>query len=168
MIIKLSEIFSKREKKKVINCEFPKEPFEFDGEVLVPLEDIKVSGEIKAFEDILELKLDVHTVLKASCSRCLEDFSFKVDTTVNEKFTNKATGEDESASFIENDTVDVVEVVINNIISTLPIKRLCSENCNGLCHSCGVNLNNESCNCEVVDVDSRLEALKGFFTEKEV
>jgi len=40
MIIKLSEIFSKREKKKQINCEIHQEPFEFEGGLITPLKDI--------------------------------------------------------------------------------------------------------------------------------
>lgn len=168
MIINFSEIFSKREKRKEINCELHQGPIKFEGDVLTPLEDISIRGGIKAYEDILELNLDVHTVLEASCSRCLENFSFVVDTTVNEKFTNKSTNEDEDAILIEGDSIDITEVVINNIISTLPIKRLCSESCKGLCHSCGINLNKSICNCENVEVDSRLEVLKSFFTDKEV
>ncbi|WP_238904472.1 DUF177 domain-containing protein [Clostridium sp. YIM B02506] len=168
MIIKLSEIFSKREKKKQINCEIHQEPFEFEGGLITPLKDISIHGEMKAFEDILELNLKVNTVLEDSCSRCLENFSFDVDTTLNEKFTNKSTIETEDIILVEGDVIDIAEVVINSIISTLPIKRLCSESCKGLCHSCGINLNHHKCNCENLEVDSRLEVLKSFFTDKEV
>ena len=168
MIIKFSEIFSKKERKKQINCEIHQEPFMFEGDMLTPLKNIEVQGEMKAFEDILELNLRTRTVLEASCSRCLENFSFDVDTTINEKFTNKSTVENEEAILIEGDVIDIAEVVINSIITTLPIKRLCSESCKGLCHSCGINLNKHTCNCENIEVDSRLEVLKSFFTDKEV
>ncbi|WP_238882558.1 DUF177 domain-containing protein [Clostridium sp. YIM B02551] len=165
MIINLLDLSSKNDKVKNISFEFTHEPFNFEGEIITPLESIKVSGLVKAYGDILELHLDIKTVLEASCSRCLENFSFPIDLTIDEKFTNKSTVEGEELIFIEGDNLDITEVVINDIISTLPIKRLCSESCKGLCLNCGTNLNKSTCNCETYEVDYRLEALKNFFTE---
>ena len=50
-------------------------------------------------------------------------------------------------------SLDITEIVENVIISTLPIKRLCTDNCRGLCYQCGKNLNEGSCNCNTNDVD---------------
>ena len=63
----------------------------------------------------------------------------------------------------ENDRLDLDEIVENNIISMLPIKRLCNEDCKGLCHQCGINLNHNTCKCEIEDVDPRLAKLKNCF-----
>ena len=46
--------------------------------------------------------------------------------------------------FIDSDTLDITEIIENSIISTLPIKRLCKEDCKGLCSKCGANLNIET------------------------
>jgi uncharacterized protein len=43
----------------------------------------------------------------------------------------------------------------------LPVKPLCRKNCKGLCPSCGVNLNRESCACERTTDDPRLAVLQG-------
>lgn len=63
---------------------------------------------------------------------------------------------------LEDEVIDVTEVIENNIIIELPIKRLCKENCKGLCQQCGVNLNFSKCKCEK-DIDPRLAKLKDFF-----
>ncbi|MEQ8155192.1 MAG: DUF177 domain-containing protein [Clostridiaceae bacterium] len=165
MIINLLELRSNTQKVNDINFEFTHEPINFEGEVFTPLETIKVSGTVKAYGDVTELNLSVNTVLETSCSRCLENFSFPIELTIGEKFTNKSTIEDEDVIFVEGDTLDITEVVMNDVISTLPIKRLCSEGCKGLCSSCGTNLNKGACKCENIQIDSRLEALKNFFTE---
>jgi uncharacterized protein len=42
----------------------------------------------------------------------------------------------------------------------LPTKRLCSEDCKGLCPYCGKDLNEGRCDCEVDEIDPRFEVLK--------
>jgi uncharacterized protein len=42
----------------------------------------------------------------------------------------------------------------------IPMKPLCTPNCQGLCPQCGVNLNIESCTCEKTSIDPRLAVLK--------
>ncbi|SUY61625.1 ribosomal protein L32 family protein [Clostridium sporogenes] len=64
---------------------------------------------------------------------------------------------------LKNEAIDVTEVIENNIIIELPIKRLCKKNCKGLCQQCGANLNFSKCKCEK-DIDPRLAKLKDFFS----
>jgi uncharacterized protein len=42
----------------------------------------------------------------------------------------------------------------------IPMKHLCDPECKGLCPHCGVNLNDEPCQCEEIRVDPRLAPLK--------
>ena len=67
--------------------------------------------------------------------------------------------------FVDGDTLDITEIIENSIISTLPIKRLCKEDCNGLCSQCGANKNVENCSCLDYDVDVRLAKLRELFGE---
>lgn len=46
-----------------------------------------------------------------------------------------------------NDTLDVNELAIQDLLLTLPTKTLCREDCKGLCLKCGKNLNDEECIC---------------------
>ncbi len=48
----------------------------------------------------------------------------------------------------------------------LPIKPLCSENCKGLCPSCGGNRNRETCTCDTSPGDPRLGKLRGLTITK--
>jgi uncharacterized protein len=48
-----------------------------------------------------------------------------------------------------------------------PLKPLCSVNCKGLCPKCGVNLNEEDCNCDNEKIDPRMGKLKELL-DKEV
>ena len=71
--------------------------------------------------------------------------------------------EDDEATVVMNDVLDITEIVETSVISTLPIQRVCKDDCKGLCQECGCNLNYETCSCNKEDVDIRFEALRGLF-----
>ena len=43
--------------------------------------------------------------------------------------------------------IDLGEMIREQLFLGLPMKRLCSEGCQGLCPSCGVDRNASSCQC---------------------
>jgi len=45
----------------------------------------------------------------------------------------------------------------------MPYIPLCKESCLGLCVTCGVNLNEETCNCKKEIIDPRLADLADWF-----
>lgn len=82
---------------------------------------------------------------------------------MDEKFTNNSNQEDDSIAYVEGDELDVAEAVVENVISTLPIKRLCSIDCKGLCQKCGIDLNKETCQCDNEEIDLRMAKLMDLF-----
>ena len=58
------------------------------------------------------------------------------------------------------DLIDLDELVMSDLLLTLPMKHLCREDCKGLCAQCGKNLNEGDCGCIKKPVDPRLEALR--------
>lgn len=63
----------------------------------------------------------------------------------------------------ETDKIDFDNDVREFAILAIPMKKLCKEDCKGLCPKCGVDLNYEQCNCKSDDIDPRWEKL---FTRK--
>jgi len=43
--------------------------------------------------------------------------------------------------------IDIHAMLAQQVVVSLPAKRLCSQSCRGLCPSCGINLNKEACSC---------------------
>ena len=101
---------------------------------------------------------------KVKLFEMLRYFIYPIDIDIEERFTNNPDLEDEGIMFVDGDTINITEVIENCIISTLPIKRLCKEDCKGLCPEC-VNKNVENCNCIDYDVDIRLAKLRELFGE---
>ena len=59
---------------------------------------------------------------------------------------------------VEQGQLDVDELVVSDILLSLPMKHLCLPDCKGLCPTCGRNLNEGPCGCKK-PIDPRLEAL---------
>lgn len=58
-----------------------------------------------------------------------------------------------------DETIDLGEVVREQLYLALPMKPLCREDCKGLCAVCGGNRNRETCTCQQEWVDPRMAAL---------
>ena len=169
MIIQFSDLISSKNRKKEVNITYELSPFDFDGEKIEATEVLKVIGTITSIGDVLTLRASIDTKLKLHCSRCLETFIYPIDIDIEERLTNNnELQNDEEIIFVDSDTFDIAKFVENVIISTLPIKRLCTDNCKGLCCQCGKNLNNSACQCQINDVDLRLAKLQELFGNKEV
>lgn len=169
MEIQFLDLISRKERKKDITYRVEAEPFYFEGDYIKPLSEVDVKGEVTSDNDIITIKAHIKVDLELKCSRCLDTFIYPIDIDIEERFTNNSEHcKDENVVFVKGDALDITEIVENSIISTLPIKRLCSKNCKGLCQSCGANLNKEACNCNNEDVDLRLAGLKALLDNKEV
>ena len=126
--------------------------------------------QVLGFDDPLETRISIAKAgnkyvldvslsggLRLRCDRCLESFHSHLESEFRLFLSPSPadTGEGEielmeddlSIDFITGDEIDLDDVVREQIYVSLPIKSLCSENCLGMCHICGNNLNNEECKC---------------------
>jgi uncharacterized protein len=74
--------------------------------------------------------------------------------------------DDLGTAFYRDDEIDVTGVVEEQFYLALPMKPLCRPDCQGLCPSCGVNWNLETCDCRTRWEDPRLAGLKALITER--
>ncbi|SKA92275.1 uncharacterized protein SAMN05443428_11233 [Caloramator quimbayensis] len=122
---------------------------------------LKVDGSAYYDGGLIKVKGTISTSIKAQCSRCLETFNYELNIDYDEIFSKAH--EDEDTYSYDGNTIDLSNMVIDNIILSMPIKFLCSEDCKGLCSICGKNLNTGKCNCEKGEIDPRLAVLKDLF-----
>lgn len=104
----------------------------------------------------------IRTELKATCGRCLETFVNPLNLTFQDEwiFLAQAT-EDllETALILDKDEVDIKERIFEQIVLALPMKFICSAECQGLCPTCGANRNLTPCHCGEDDINPRFAAL---------
>ncbi len=114
----------------------------------------------------------VSTMVELECSRCLEVFDEAINARMRFVIQMLETVDPQDSNdedfIILPKTVseyDISERVREALILEMPLKPLCSENCQGLCPMCGVNLNEGECDCTPDKTDERWDALKQLFDE---
>ena len=66
-------------------------------------------------------------------------------------------------NYIDGYSLDVEQLVYNELLVGWPTKILCSEDCKGICSVCGQNLNQGSCDCEDTSLDPRMSVIRDVF-----
>jgi uncharacterized protein len=137
--------------------------------------DITIRAERKGEE--VELAGHLEATVQISCDRCLKPSSVQVDQDFELLYIpplkpgapddEKELGRDDlSIAFYQDQVIDVDDLVREQIELALPMSRLCTEECQGLCPHCGANLNEKRCGCEEKDTDPRWFALKALKSEE--
>ena len=55
--------------------------------------------------------------------------------------------------------IDIYAMLAQQVILSVPLKKLCSPSCHGLCSSCGMNLNKAKCLCHDRELNSPFQVL---------
>ena len=164
MIIDVSDLIRKKVDSKREYLVFETDVLLKESEDIQFTEPVKLDYTLDIALDVISLDGRITTKLRLSCSRCLEVFYTDIDVEVHEKFSSNLNNKDDEINFIEGDVIDINNIIENSIEMALPDKKLCKEDCIGLCHHCGINLNLSSCECEKRNVDPRLKKLGDLFS----
>ena len=103
------------------------------------------------------LKGRVCTNLILKCSRCLKDVDYPLRSDLEYTFCStkeegfvddlELSSEDLGVSFYQGKEIDLSQVIIEHIVMAVPFKPLCQSLCKGLCPNCGIDLNEDICEC---------------------
>jgi len=131
---------------------------------------VHLTGEIDRAGSRTRVRGTITGELRLDCTRCLEpmpktlDVPFEavfIDSDEGEAASDREIGEAELVeSLAAGGTLDIAEVVREQILLELPEQVFCKDDCKGLCPKCGGNLNLIDCNCENDEIDPRWAALK--------
>lgn len=109
-----------------------------------------VNGELQATSDV-------------PCARCLEKFSFAWEVPVEIMvLCDHKSDEGEGDTLVLHQSrgeVDLRAALTECVVLAYPITTICREDCKGLCPTCGVDRNKQSCDCEEEDYDPRWAGL---------
>ncbi len=161
MFIELENLFNGGITCVPLDCEFDFSSEELDG-VFPFTAPVTLRGEITNVAEIVSIKAMAKVHLDTFCSRCTEDISLDFEVPIEHGLVRELENPEECDEYIllEDMKLDLQSLTLEDIWFALPSKLLCSEDCEGLCHKCGANLNLGPCSCEK-DIDPRLEALLG-------
>lgn len=118
---------------------------------------------------------NLSVTITGECARCLKpakfssggDFTYTLAPEKAETSREiELSAEDLEQDYYHGDFIDLTPIICEQILLQAPMKILCAGDCQGLCPSCGTNLNAGKCDCRVETVDERLAALKNFKVKK--
>lgn len=139
-------------------------------------EPIRVEITLHRIGGLIEVEGHVASRVESSCGRCLKTFTFDLDEPFTLTFTNEPlTVHDDGSADEEGvelsaeelglipfvgDSLDLTEAIGEQFSLALPVRPLCSVECQGLCPFCGIDLNEEKCHCTSPDFVNKFSALK--------
>lgn len=108
------------------------------------------------------------TRLTGTCARCLEPFAleqggpfqFVLAPRAPQEADQELVADDLALSFFSGTEIDLEPLCTEQLILSLPTRGLCSEDCQGLCPTCGVDRNGDACSCTSRPPDPRWAALR--------
>ncbi len=108
----------------------------------------------------------IDATVTGTCARCLEEFRVPVATDLHFLATPRGEGEERSeaedvdVTIYDGEEVDLGPLVCERILLSLPTTPLCGEDCRGLCPRCGINLNQDQCECPASEGDPRMSIFR--------
>ncbi len=172
MIINLTELLSSEGKEKTYNCDFGPDTFRApDGSVYDIIAREPVTLRIRNLGDrklFMEGKAGI--TLSIPCSRCLEavptPFQIQIEEELDLSEPDEERAKDPDAQhYVSSYNLDVDQLLCNELLSALPMKVLCKEDCQGICNRCGTNLNYGTCSCDRSSPDPRMSAIQDIFQQ---
>jgi uncharacterized protein len=155
---------------------------------------VTFKGTLARRGDRFRLEGRVTATLQLVCGRCLTPFPRPVDITVDltylperppvvaakDAVKGPAKGakgpaveeevelqnEDLDTAYYRDHVLDLAEMLREQFYLALPMQPLCRPDCQGLCPSCGIDRNVDTCQCKTEWVDPRLSVLKALVTRK--
>ncbi len=133
---------------------------EYGGEKLFPT-PVSVVGKVFNKADVTSLQITCTVSVEKPCDRCGKLATHDLIVPIERVLVRELAGEedDETYLILPDEKLDLTEFCLSEIYLALPMKHLCSEDCKGICPTCGKNLNQGSCGCETKSIDPRLEVL---------
>lgn len=130
----------------------------------------QVQGRASRKGQEVRLRGQITARAEVECDRCLKAVAVPVETDFDVTYipaseyaardAAELQPDDLLLSVYEGDSIDLDEIVREQILLALPERALCREECLGLCPTCGTDRNLEACNCREQETDPRWAGLK--------
>ena len=119
----------------------------------------RAAGSVVNSAGVLTFSANVDVTCVCVCARCLKEFEYPVHQRVSVYLTEGGeAGEDPDSYLLQGDGIDADEIIVTEFVLEQDRRRLCKEDCAGLCENCGIDLNNNKCGCNI-KIDPRLAVL---------
>lgn len=108
---------------------------------------------MKIAEGIHVLIEHMHATFPFVCNKCRKEYAYEINANNVDRVFFFEEDDDQEDIFdryrvdLKTMTIDVTELIRQEMILHFPTIPVCSKSCKGLCPVCGADLNDTSCNC---------------------
>jgi uncharacterized protein len=172
MILHVQELLS-RQHPVELNGSFDVAELFRETRDVIPLGPLAYRLTAQASDRTIIVAGELTCTMRLLCARCLApmDESFVLPFEEHFRVVGKEDGlpadEDADDVTITGERIDLRPYLEEELVVHLPLAPICSEQCKGLCPTCGANLNEQPCACKHERIDPRLEALQNWFKTEE-
>ncbi len=145
MKIDLTEVLRKVGDESDINSELkPKEINDLDHSLKI-VQPVKLDLHLVNTGNSVLVEGTASTEVELGCSRCLAPFSYPISIKIKEKFSKdfesslpnkkkevELQEKDFASPIAKDNTIDISDIIGQNLLLAIPIKALCETNCQGL------------------------------------
>lgn len=112
----------------------------------------------------------VRATVSTACSRCLEVFEMPLEGDIEAFYVGPAHAaempEEQQVEPIREGRIDLAPAIMTALVVEAPFAPVHSEDCKGICPTCGANRNVAECGCSGEAKESPFAALKDLFPEE--
>lgn len=137
------------------------EKMDIKAEIIFDTKEITTISEFTASAMLIKLKKEISVILndaiisvERTCEKCLAKYEYEVSIPsaerqfLVEKPQKETDIHDTHLINMHDMTIDLYEMVRQEIILHFPLISVCSKSCKGLCSKCGKNRNKYKCECK--------------------
>ena len=152
---------------------FPPGRIDFSGEGVEQNSPLRAAGTAELLEHSdgeVRICGNYCVELRAQCDRCLGDARFPLDGSFDLYYRPvSAIARQEEVEIHEGDTeigfyegggLELEDILREQVLLALPMQRVCSLVCKGICPVCGGNRNETACDCRATNAGNRWESLR--------
>lgn len=110
-------------------------------------EPVSIIGNVSNRAGIVTLHFTVGFSLEIICDRCLKEFKRDYHFNFEHIIVKQINSDCDDYLVAENESINLAEIALSDLLLELPSKMLCKDDCKGLCTVCGADLNESECNC---------------------
>ena len=175
MLIDLSEILSLEVKTQVVEAPVSMDSFQSKlGDFPVAEKEPLSLTITNTGKKVLKIEAKGRITVNIPCDKCLKDVPTEFDINFEQEIDMQASKEDrikdlDEINYVTGCSLDVEQLVHNEILIHWPLRVLCKEDCRGICPKCGKDWNEGSCDCDQSSPDPRMAVISDIFSKfKEV
>ncbi len=128
--------------------------------------ELKADYRLSKLGNQIVLDGKVSVSVKFVCDRCLTIYDEPIKTNYQMVYILEESPDDLDERKIniqylplETDKIYLSDDIRDYSVLAVPMKKLCKEDCKGLCSRCGKNLNDGKCDCNTEEIDERWRPL---------